>query len=89
MTMLVQYLKQLWQGPAGRAAAAFLRVFLATVVACWVDAGLPVRDLTGDSLVGWVELGIQTGFALVLANYFGPWESRYGRNKGSARADAA
>lgn len=59
-------------------ALALIRVFLATVLACWLDAGTPVHNLAGDVVVGWVELGLTASVGLVLANYFGPWETRYG-----------
>jgi hypothetical protein len=69
--------------PLGQAALSFLRVFAATVLASWFDAGMTLRNLSGDLIVGWVELGLAAGVALVLANYFGPWEKRYGRGKAS------
>lgn len=64
------------------ALAAFGRVFLATLVACWTAAGMPIYDLTGADFASWVQLALQAAAALVIANYFGPWEKRYGRNKG-------
>jgi hypothetical protein len=63
----------------GQALFAFARVALATLAACWLDGGLPVRDLTGTMVLDWVELAIQAGGALVLVNALGPWETRYGR----------
>ena len=74
-------LKKVLASPFGQAALAFLRVAAATVVASWVHAGMPTRNLDGHSLVGWVELGLQAGVALVMANYVGPWEKRYGLGK--------
>jgi hypothetical protein len=68
----------------GQAVLAFLRVFAATVVACWVDAGMPVRAFSLDQLAGWLELAVQAGAALVIANSLGPWEKRYGRSKTSS-----
>jgi hypothetical protein len=69
----------LWASKVGQALLSFLRVAGATVLACWVDAGMPLSTLTGADLVVWVELGVQAGAGLVLLNYLGPWEKRYGR----------
>ena len=73
METIVEALRP-WKQPA----LAFLRVFVATVVACWVNAGLPVLAFSPSELLGWVELGVQAGAMLVIANYLGPWEQRYG-----------
>lgn len=73
--------KTFLEKPFGQAALSFLRVFTATFLASWLDAGMTLRNLTGGLVVEWVELGLAAGTALVLANYFGPWEKRYGRNK--------
>lgn len=62
-------------------ALAVVRVFAATVLAAWLQAGTPVHNLSGATLVGWVELGLTAGVGLMLANYFGPWETRYGVKK--------
>lgn len=63
------------------ALAAFGRVFLATLVASWTASGMPIYDLSVSDFASWVELALQAAAALVIANYFGPWEKRYGRNK--------
>ena len=81
LDLLVGYAKAAIASQIGQALLAGLRVLLATVVALWVNAGMPVSDLTMAMLGDWVELGIQAGAALVIANYFGPWEKRYGLNK--------
>lgn len=75
------YLDAFLASSVGKASLAFLRVAAATLLACWVNAGLPVQDLTSSLVLGWVELSIQAGAALVIANFLGPWETRYGRNK--------
>jgi hypothetical protein len=67
------------ESATGQAVLSFLRVFAATVVACWVDAGMPVTEFALADLGGWLELGVQAGAALVIANFLGPWEKRYGR----------
>lgn len=59
-------------------ALSFARVFAATVLAQWINAGAPIRAFPVDQVWSWVELGIQAAAALVFANYLGPWESRYG-----------
>ena len=43
-----------------------------------MNAGLPVLAFSPSELLGWVELGVQAGAMLVIANYLGPWEQRYG-----------
>ena len=73
--------KNIWATPAGQATLAFLRVFVAAVLGAWLQAGMTLRGLTWDLAVTWVEVGLSAGVALVLANYLGPWETRYGRNK--------
>jgi hypothetical protein len=65
----------------GQMLLSFSRVFAATFLACWLEKGMTLRDLTGGIVVEWVELGLVAGVTLVLANYFGPWESRYGRRR--------
>ena len=64
-----------------QAGLAALRVFVATVLAAWLQAGTPVSNLSGATVVTWVELGLTAAVGLVLANYLGPWETRYGRKK--------
>lgn len=76
-----QRLADLAATPVGQAALSFLRVALAALVASWVNAGMPVRELSGSSVLDWIELAVQAGAALVIANYFGPWEQRYGVSK--------
>jgi fluoride ion exporter CrcB/FEX len=70
-----------WATPVGAATGAFLRVFVATATATWMQAGLPIYDLTLPELAKFVELGLQAGASLVILNYFGPWEQRYGREQ--------
>lgn len=81
MTMLLAYLKLAVASKYGQALLSGLRVALATIAACWMQAGLPISDLAVADVAAWVELGLQAGAALVLANWFGPWEKRYGLNK--------
>ena len=81
--ILVEYLKLFKKSKVGQAVLAFLRVFAVTVVACWVDAGMPVTEFSAADLGEWVELGVQAAAGLVLVNYFGPWEKRYGRKTGT------
>lgn len=72
------YLKAFFGTPAGQAVLAFLRVTGATLVGCWLNAGMPLI-LSVDVVAAWLELAVQAGLALVVANYLGPWEKRYGR----------
>lgn len=67
-----------WVATAKQAALSFARVFIATVVACWVNDGAPIRDFDLESLWVWMELGVQAAAGLTFANYLGPWEKRYG-----------
>lgn len=80
--LLIQYAKAFFRTSEGQATLAFVRVALATVFGCWANAGFPVSQLESAALVGWVDLAIKAAAALVLANYIGPWERRYGRNGG-------
>lgn len=73
-TVLRTFLKT----PLGAASLAFLRVTLAAIVAAWVNAGLPMSDLTGGQVEGFIRVGLTAGIALVTANAVGPWEKRYG-----------
>lgn len=81
MNAVLLYLDLARRSRAGQAVLAFLRVAAATVAACWLDAGLPVSDLTLAEIGSWCELGVQAGAALVLVNHFGPWEKRYGHKR--------
>lgn len=63
----------------GQALLAFLRVVAVTFLAGWTAAGTPVFDMTLAMVADWLELAIQAGVALVMLNYVGPWEQRYGR----------
>lgn len=62
----------------GQAVLSFLRVAVAAMLGAWVQDGVP---LSLDGFDAYLQLGVAAGAALVLANYFGPWEKRYGRNK--------
>lgn len=66
------------ESPWGQAALAFGRMFTVTLVAQWVNAGLPISTFEVAAFLGWLELAAQTGAGLVIANYLGPWEERYG-----------
>lgn len=68
-----------WATPVGAATGAFLRVFAAASAAEWMQAGQPVFDLSGAEVAEMVEIGVQAGAALVIVNWFGPWERRYGK----------
>lgn len=57
------------------------RIGLVTALTLWLQAGLPMRDLGLDQFLAWVQVGAQAGVTLVIVNYFGPWEKRYGRAK--------
>lgn len=74
-------MKEFIASGVGQACFAFLRVFTATVLGAWLQAGMTLRGLSVDLMLGWVEVGLAAGVALVIANYFGPWETRYGREK--------
>lgn len=78
MDKLKLYLDLFFHSGIGQALLAFLRVALATLVALWMDAGLPISDLTWATTGEWAELAIQAGATLVIVNYFAPWERRYG-----------
>ena len=79
MTLLLEYVKSFLESRLGQALASFLRVLTATVLACWVNAGMGLA--TQEEFLGWVQLGLQAAGGLVLANWFGPWEKRYGLGK--------
>lgn len=79
LNLLKAYLASFAATSAGQMAASFLRVAVAAAFAAWMAAGFPVDTLSGADLTHYVVLGVQAGAALVLANYFGPWEKRYGR----------
>lgn len=78
--LVMAYLKAFLSTPAGQATLAFLRVTGATLVGCWMNAGTPLTP-SADQAAAWLQLAVQAGAALVVANYFGPWEKRYGRTK--------
>ena len=80
-------MKSFVDSPWGQAALAFLRVAVATLLGAWLQAGTPLQ-VTPDELVGWVEVALSAGVALVLSNYFGPWEDRYGYQKEVTRPEA-
>lgn len=79
MYLLKVYALAFLKSQAGAIASAFVRVALAAAFAAWMAAGFPVQDLALSNVADYLELGVQAGAALVLANYFGPWETRYGR----------
>lgn len=70
----------------GQAALAFARMFAVTLVACWVNADMPIREFILDDLYGWLELSVQAAAGLVIANTLGPWEKRYGKRRVSGEA---
>lgn len=78
--LLKAYWTAFLKSQAGQIASSFLRVFLATLTGCYLQAGVGF-DVTADEAKAWIELAVEAGLALVMANYFGPWEKRYGRNK--------
>ena len=88
MTTLELYVREFLATGLGQALLSFGRVFLATVVGCWLAAGTPL-DVTLGDLARWVEVGLEASVALVVVNYLGPWEKRYGRQPRSEQhADA-
>jgi hypothetical protein len=68
----------------GQMLNAAWRVALVTMLTLWLQAGLPMRALEIDQVWAWLELGAQAGVTMVIVNYFGPWEKRYGRGKSPA-----
>lgn len=80
MNTLIAYAKALLATQFGQVLLSFLRVAAATVVGAWINAGSPLSPSGGD-VTTWLELGISAGVTLVVVNYLGPWEKRYGRNK--------
>ena len=78
MITLELYLRNFLASRFGQMLLSFGRVFLATMVGCWIAAGTPL-DVTLADLGRWVEVGLEASVALVVANYLGPWEKRYGR----------
>lgn len=81
------YLGDLLKSQFGAMLKSFARVAVAAAFAAWMSAGFPVTNLSGDDLTNYLELGVQAGAALVLANYFGPWETRYGPQAKLAETD--
>ena len=69
----------------GQALLSFGRIFVATFAASWVSAGMPVLELDSTQVLDWVQLAVQAGAGLVIANYFGPWETRYGLHADEAQ----
>lgn len=73
-----EHVQKFFDTKLGQALFAFFRVSVATILALWVDAGLPMRELSWVALADWIETGAQAGAGLVIVNYFAPWERRYG-----------
>lgn len=82
MNTLIAYAEQFFKTPAGQMVRqmvlSFLRVGAAAAVAAWIAAGTPLTP-SGSQILDWAQVGVSAAVALVVANYIGPWEKRYGR----------
>lgn len=72
------YVAAFFATSTGQATLAIVRVFLATLLGCWLTAGSPLPPSAAD-LSSWVAVAGSAAVSLVIANYLGPWEKRYGR----------
>lgn len=76
--LALAYLKSWLASPMGQAVLAAARVFAATMLGCWLAAGSPVLPSL-DQLADWLSVAGPSSLSLVITNYLGPWEKRYGR----------